>query len=212
LLYANDRGSCVRQAQELLQSKGYMRLTSKSQDAVGPITKSAVKRFQTDHGLEEDGIVGPITWRALTASASTVPVNIGDISHLPAKCQTKRKSICIIKGDGSRAKLYAVQNRQLFMQLDVRTGDGGSDTETTVGNFSVGRREPKWHSTIYDAPMPYSLFFNRGQAIHFSDNFAEVGYGPNNDYHSGGCVNINNIDDAKRLYDWAPKRASVFVI
>jgi len=31
----------------------------------GRDTESAVKRFQREHGLDDDGIVGPLTWAAL---------------------------------------------------------------------------------------------------------------------------------------------------
>ncbi len=33
----------------------------------GPETESAVKRFQREHGLTDDGVVGPVTWAALTS-------------------------------------------------------------------------------------------------------------------------------------------------
>jgi hypothetical protein len=34
-------------------------------EAFGPVTESAVKAFQSAHGLKPDGLVGPATWRAL---------------------------------------------------------------------------------------------------------------------------------------------------
>ena len=35
----------------------------------GPNTESAVKGFQADNSLQQDGIVGPQTWRALAHAA-----------------------------------------------------------------------------------------------------------------------------------------------
>lgn len=34
----------------------------------GPATRTAVVRFQRDHGLDPDGVVGPLTWSALKAT------------------------------------------------------------------------------------------------------------------------------------------------
>ena len=41
---------------------------------LGPDTDAAVHRFQSSHGLEDDGVVGPLTWGALAAAAPTVTV------------------------------------------------------------------------------------------------------------------------------------------
>jgi N-acetyl-anhydromuramyl-L-alanine amidase AmpD len=55
-----DRGSSVK---ELQRKMGFIG------DAVdahfGPLTETAVRNFQRDHGLVPDGIVGPKTWAAL---------------------------------------------------------------------------------------------------------------------------------------------------
>lgn len=39
----------------------------------GPLTEAAVRRFQREHALVPDGIVGPRTWAALDAMAHTAP-------------------------------------------------------------------------------------------------------------------------------------------
>ena len=58
-----SHSQAVRAVQKLLNAKyGY----SLSIDGIfGPDTLSAVKDFQSDHGLASDGIVGPQTWRWL---------------------------------------------------------------------------------------------------------------------------------------------------
>jgi lipoprotein-anchoring transpeptidase ErfK/SrfK len=211
-LYVKDRGSCVRLAQEMLTAKGYMRLTSATQDANGPITQNAVRRLQSDKGLEQDGIVGPRTWQALAEGPVATAPSTG-VNHLPRKCRSSGKSICIVKGEGSYARLYAVQNQQVFMELEVRTGDARPGGATAQGSFKVvpGRKHVSYFSRSLDgAPMPYSMFFHSGQAIHYSPTFARDGY--DNGAASHGCVNIRSEADAIRLFNWTPENTPVHVI
>jgi peptidoglycan hydrolase-like protein with peptidoglycan-binding domain len=59
-----DKGSAVRVAQLFLVEL-YAPLTIDGY--FGPNTEAAVRNYQTEFGLEVDGLVGPRTWRALTA-------------------------------------------------------------------------------------------------------------------------------------------------
>ncbi|AFY56066.1 putative peptidoglycan-binding domain-containing protein [Rivularia sp. PCC 7116] len=59
-----DRGNSVRILQRLLVAKRYP--ISVDGD-FGVLTETAVKAFQSRRGLRVDGIVGPRTWRALSA-------------------------------------------------------------------------------------------------------------------------------------------------
>jgi peptidoglycan hydrolase-like protein with peptidoglycan-binding domain len=61
-LMKGDSGSSV----ELLQSL----LGIKVDGQFGPNTETAVREFQVDHGLRGDGIVGPLTWKALDIGKS----------------------------------------------------------------------------------------------------------------------------------------------
>lgn len=55
-------GAQVRTVQGLLMARGY----SVSLDGVfGPATGAVVRRFQGDHHLSVDGVVGPLSWAAL---------------------------------------------------------------------------------------------------------------------------------------------------
>lgn len=62
LIRRGDRSDRVRYLQEALNACGY---TVSADGVFGPLTESAVREFQTDHGLYADGIAGPMTIREL---------------------------------------------------------------------------------------------------------------------------------------------------
>ena len=81
--------------------------------------------------------------------------------------------------------------------VDVRFG-GSSTTPTREGVFSVYMQEPRprlERSTTRS--MPFAMFFSGGQAVHYSPDFAAVGYNG----ASHGCVNVRDYDGIAWLFD-----------
>lgn len=57
-----SRGYAVTQLQLLLREQGY---TLQPDGIFGPMTREAVRSYQTSQGLTADGIAGPLTWGSL---------------------------------------------------------------------------------------------------------------------------------------------------
>ena len=51
-------------------------------------------------------------------------------------------------------------------------------------------------SQLYGSSMPFAMFFSGGQAVHYSSDFATVGYNG----ASHGCVNIRDYDGIAWLF------------
>ena len=64
------------------------------------------------------------------------------------------------------------------------------------GVFHVYFKDPDHVSRLYGSAMPYSMFFSGGQAVHYSSDFASVGYAG----ASHGCVNVRDYDGLAHLY------------
>ena len=60
LLYKGKQDDHVKNLQKVLKQEGYYKL-SKPTGYFGPATEKAVKKFQSDHNLTADGVVGPAT-------------------------------------------------------------------------------------------------------------------------------------------------------
>ena len=78
--------------------------------------------------------------------------------------------------------------------FDVRFGS--DELPTREGVFSVYKKKVDVISNLYHTPMPYSMFFSGGQAVHYSSNFARLGYSG----ASHGCVNVRNKPLLVQLY------------
>ncbi len=115
----------------------------------------------------------------------------GDTAGLDERCLTGRV-LCI---DKSTTSLRWVVDGDVRMTLDVRFGT--EETPTREGAFDVYRKSRDHVSSIYHTPMPYAMFFDGGQAVHFSPDFAENGYNGG----SHGCVNVRDRDAIASLFD-----------
>lgn len=73
VLVYGDTGSCVIVAQSLLINKGYSVGSSGADGSFGPKTLAAVKLFQSQNGLVQDGSIGPLTWSKLAGATSAPP-------------------------------------------------------------------------------------------------------------------------------------------
>lgn len=108
-------------------------------------------------------------WTAVPASAGTVVAQI-DVS-------TQRM---VVKVNGKPAYNWAVST--------ARKG-----YRTPIGSFRPKRLERMWYSTIYDnAPMPYSIFFLGGYAVHGTTATGRLGAPA-----SHGCVRLATGNAAK---------------
>ncbi|MBR5342604.1 MAG: peptidoglycan-binding protein [Oscillospiraceae bacterium] len=65
MLRKGDKGETVKALKALLILHGFRGNFKASNSYFGVSVEKALIRFQKDHGLEQDGICGPITWGAL---------------------------------------------------------------------------------------------------------------------------------------------------
>ncbi|MBX3576640.1 MAG: L,D-transpeptidase [Rhizobiaceae bacterium] len=92
-----------------------------------------------------------------------------------------------------QAMSVAVDGRTLH-RWPVSTARKGY--RTPVGTYRPIRLERVWYSSIYDnAPMPYSVFFHGGYAIHGTTEIGRLGHPA-----SHGCVRLHPAN-AHRLFD-----------
>jgi len=108
ILRRGDRNAAVRVMQYLLEDRGIVVTVD---GIFGPNTETAVKGFQADSGLQQDGIVGELTWSRLI--------------------RTLQKS-----SSGAAVKAVQVILSRIVLPLDV-DGVFGPNTETAVKGFQA---------------------------------------------------------------------------
>jgi lipoprotein-anchoring transpeptidase ErfK/SrfK len=164
----------------------------------GDVTATAVRGFQEKRGFPVTGVVDRRTLDRLhemtrvptEAELTNQPVT-NEPGALDPRCRTGRV-LCIDKS--SNTLRWMVDGRTL-KTVDVRFGR--EEMPTREGTFSVYLKSRDHVSSIYDTPMPYAMFFSGGQAVHYSPDFAAVGYNG----ASHGCVNVRDQAAVAWIYD-----------
>lgn len=112
-------------------------------------------------------------------------------ADIPRACKTSGTVICADKG---LKVLRLMRNGTQIDSTDAVFGIG--KYATRPGTHRVHAKDRFLISDLSGTPMPYSLFFSRGQAIHYSKAFSRRGY----EIGTLGCVAIGDKAFAKRLY------------
>ena len=160
----------------------------------GPSTTAAVTALQEKWQLPATGDVDGTTWTTIRSAA-------GSVGTVPAAC-VRATAICV---DITARLVRLVRNGRIVASGDARFGAAAD--ATAVGVFSVQSKDARHVSTAYHTPMPYSLFFYRAQAIHYSPMFARDGYNG----ASHGCINLRDRAFAQRLFAVSPLGTPVVV-
>jgi lipoprotein-anchoring transpeptidase ErfK/SrfK len=194
LLGPGDDGDRVRDLQARLKQIYWF--DADVTGVYGDVTTQAVRGFQAKREIPVTGEVDQRTLDRLNAMTSTpTEAELHNRSNQPgaldARCRTGRV-LCV---DKTSSTLRWVVDGQVLQTLDVRFG--ASTTPTREGVFDVYLKDADHVSRLYGSSMPLSMFFSGGQAVHYSSDFATVGYAG----ASHGCVNVRDYDGLQRLYD-----------
>ncbi|MER7759909.1 L,D-transpeptidase family protein [Streptomyces sp. NPDC097619] len=185
----------VRELQARLKEAGHFKRSPTA--FYGSLTAAAVKGFQGAQGLPATGVVDAATWQKLLAATREPtenelrPPTTNELAAPDPRCLTGRV-LCISKE--SRTLAWMIDGK-VVSAMDVRFGS--ENTPTREGEFAVEWKARKWTSTLYHTSMPYSMFFSRGQAVHYSSDFAARGYSGG----SHGCVNVRDKAKLATLFD-----------
>ncbi len=160
----------------------------------------AVQAFQRKHGITPTvGYAGPITWRTMNTMLQQKAA--GTNPNKDRKCPTNRGRIACV--DLTRQLSWIQDGARLtYGPVPVRTGKDG--TETRTGSKKIYWRNLNHWSTIYHVSMPYSQFFDGGQAFHSTTKSMW------NPPGSGGCVNMRPAD-AKAYWNLLGNGDDVYV-
>lgn len=197
LLGPGDSGAQVRDLQARLKQIAWF--AADVSGTYGDLTRDAVRGFQAKREIPVTGNVdqrtldrlGAMTTRPTTAELHNRGTRAANRpGPLDPRCRVGRV-LCI---DKSSSTLRFVVDGKVQQTLDTRFGASG--TPTREGVFHVYLKSVDHVSKLYGSAMPYAMFFDGGQAVHYSSDFAAVGYGG----ASHGCVNIRDYDGIAHLF------------
>ncbi len=192
-------GAAVRTVQARLKQIGWW--SGDVSDTYDAATVAAVTSFQGRRAIPVTGEVDQRTLDKLNGmtrtptsdelnNVRTAPAPVST-TGLDARCMTGH-TICISKATRS---LTWVVDGQPQMTLAVRFGS--ERTPTRLGQYSVYSKYVDVVSNLYGSRMPYSMFFDGGEAVHYSADFAARGYAG----ASHGCVNVRDLQGITALFN-----------
>lgn len=161
---------------------------------------------------ETEKTVGRLQWKWLRPRtgridkktyALLVNVTAGRF-RLPRVCRTRSMPL-IICIDLKQKVLRYVKRGKVGFVADIRAG--APSTPTRRGLWRIFSKQVFLISSLYGSPMPFSMFFSGGEAIHYSKYFHSDGY---NGY-SHGCVGVYTMAEAGWLYRRTPLGTRVLV-
>ncbi|GAA1477971.1 hypothetical protein GCM10009623_24170 [Nocardioides aestuarii] len=196
LLASGDSGGRVRDLQARLKQIAWLfGDVSGSYDAE---TVEAVRGFQEKREIPVTGEVDQRTMdRLLDMTREPTHEELHNVAPEPGaldpRCTTGR-ALCV---DKTTSTLRWVVDGKVKLTMDARFGSVVNDTPTREGLFHVYWKDEDHVSNEFGSAMPFSMFFDGGQAVHYSSDFAARGYAG----ASHGCVNIRDYDGLDWLFD-----------
>lgn len=131
--------------------------------------------------------------RALQGVLIASLVGVMALTTLPDTAAAKTRGVHVTI-DISSQKMYVTVNGKRRHSWAVSTARRGY--RTPVGNFRPTRMHRRYYSKRYrGAPMPYSIFFYRGYAIHGTNAIKRLGRPA-----SHGCIRLHP-NNARTLFD-----------
>ena len=196
VLAPGDEGDEVRDLQARLRQIDWFEADVTG--LFGAVTTEAVRGFQAKREIPVTGEVDRRTLDRLHAMTTeptpaelTNQLGANVPGPLDARCLSGRV-LCV---DKTTSTLRWVVDGEVLKTVDVRFG--ASTTPTREGVFEVFLKSRDHVSRLYGSSMPFAMFFSGGQAVHYSSDFATVGY----DGASHGCVNVRDYDGVAWLFD-----------
>jgi len=167
---------CVTKLQELLNTHG----AGLGVDGdFGPATLTAVKNYQSSHGLSADGIVGPNTKASLDSAGTSVPAPIALTSaQCPTDIAEGEIDGCVtelqdllnthgaglgVDGDFGPATFTAVENYQSSHGLSV-DGIVGPDTKASLDGTGTPPTPPPPSGSVLSKIVAYAQDIEGGAA------------------------------------------------
>lgn len=138
--------------------------------------------------MERSSSVGALSMRGVIAVAGLIFLTL--ILMMPAKASNRA---VVAKIDLSEQTMRVTVNGKVKHSWPVSTARRGY--RTPIGTFKPTRMYERYFSRKYNgSPMPYSVFFHKGYAIHGTDAIKRLGAPA-----SHGCVRLHP-KNAKRLF------------